>query len=104
MREHAQLRNDVLDALYPFFDVVKNLGVFSLLLGREILALVAKGEKAGRREVQRVIDFMNNTGAHATKGSEFFGLHQLRLGVLELVDGRFERLVLLRKLALVLVG
>ena len=77
--------------------------VFLLLFGGEIFALVAQGEQAGGGEVQRIVDFVDDARAHAAQRRQLFGLHQLRLGFLELFDGGFQHLVLLGELALVLV-
>ena len=71
---------------------------------RRYLALVAQGVQAGGGEIQRVVDLVDDAGAHAAQRRQLLGLHQLGLGFLELLDGGLEDLVLLGQLALVLVG
>ena len=102
MREHAQIENDGLDAIDAFFDVLQNFGIFRLLLRGEKFAFVAQRIEAGRGKVQRIVDFVNDSGAHAAERRQLLGLHQLRFGFLELLDGGFEQLGFVRKLFLVL--
>ncbi len=64
---------------------------------RKLFAFVAQREQAGHREIQRIVDFMDDARAHAPQRREFFRLHQLHFRFLDLFDGRRERLVLLRQ-------
>ena len=103
MREHAQIGNDVLDAFETVFDVFEDFFVFLLLPRGEVLPFFAEGEEAGGGEVQRVVDFVDNAGAHAAEGGELLRLNELRFRFFELFDGGFEHLILFGDFALVLV-
>src|SRR5207247_2678640 len=64
----------------------------------------AEGEESGGGEVERVVNLVNDAGAESAQGGQLFGLHQLGFGLLELLDGRLERLVLTVERSLILVG
>ena len=99
MREHAQIGNDGLHPLEPLLHVGEDLGIFALLFRGEVFALFAQREKPRRGEVQRVVDLVDDARAHAAERRQLFGLHQLHLVFLELLEARFQRLAALIQFA-----
>src|SRR5690349_2500539 len=98
MREGTQIGYNRFDALDTILHVLKNFRVFLLLVLRDILYLVPEGVEACRRKIERVVNFMDNARTHTSKRSQLLRLHELSLGVLELLDRIFQDLVLLGKL------
>ena len=86
MREHAQIRNNVLHAHNALFNVLQGFHVFLLLFLGEVLSFVTQGKQASGREVERIVNFVNDSGAHPAQRGEFFRLNQLRFGLFQLLD------------------
>ena len=94
MRKHAQIGNDVLhpaDAVFHVFDNILEVG---LLVRGDVFALLAQREQTGRGKIQRVVDFVDNAGAHHAQGGHFLLLHQLQLGLGQFLNGVSQLLVL----------
>ena len=99
MGEHPEIRDDGLHPLEAIFDIGEDFGVVGLLLGGEVPPFFSKGEQAGGGEIQGVINFVDDAGAHAAQGRKLFRLHQLQLIFFELLKAHLQRLAALVELA-----
>ena len=83
MTKRPQIGNDDLHPVDPLLDVIQDLPEFRLAFVRNAVGLFAESEQSRGGKVQRVVDLVNNAGAHAPQGRDLFRLHQLQLGFLE---------------------
>src|SRR5687767_14195995 len=104
MGEGTEVRDDSFYARKAFLDVFENVGVLILLFRRDEVCLALEGIKAGGGEVERVIDLMDDARAHAAERRQLLGLDELGFSLLKLLDGFLEDDILLRELALKMVG
>ena len=100
MREHAEVGNDILDPADAVLDVFDDVFEFGLLVRSDVFAFFAQGVQAGGGEVQRIVDLVDDAGAHYAQGGHFLLLYQLRFGCFEFFNGALQFYILPHQLRL----
>ncbi len=98
--KRTQVRDDIADAVECGFHIVEALDDRWADRLRGLVGAASEAIEVGGGEVERVIDFVDDSGAESAEGGEFLGLDELDFGFLELFDRGLEEGILVGELEL----